>query len=389
MNQRSLTILNIGLDRDLLSRDVRTEAQTRQIFYAQNIPARLVHLVKAPSDTDRKRIDLNERLSIVPCPVRHWTLFVSAAIRRGSELLRQESFDLIQVQEPFVSGLVGAWLSRRFRLPLVVGLFSDEIDNPVWLSERPLNRLANPVGKWVLCRAAAVRSDSLAVTVRLSRYRFHNLTYIPFLITYADKLLASDPRAALVRQNLLDGMDGPLLLAVSRLEREKNIPLMLTALAKTARIYPGIVLAIAGSGSLADSLKLEAEHIVPGRVRWLGWIKNTDMPAFYQAADLVLLSSNRESAARVLYESLLSGTPVLTTDTAGAREVIEDRVTGRVVPVGDTEAYAQALIELCGDPSLLEKMGRVGREHMASRVTADAVAKQLRILYEKALGRVK
>jgi glycosyltransferase involved in cell wall biosynthesis len=227
------------------------------------------------------------------------------------------------------------------------------------------------------------------VTVRLSRYRFHNLTYIPFLITYADKLLASDPRAALVRQNLLDGMDGPLLLAVSRLEREKNIPLMLTALAKTARIYPGIVLAIAGSGSLADSLKLEAEHIVPGRVRWLGWIKNTDMPAFYQAADLVLLSSNRESAARVLYESLLSGTPVLTTDTAGAREVIEDRVTGRVVPVGDTEAYAQALIELCGDPSLLEKMGRVGREHMASRVTADAVAKQLRILYEKALGRVK
>jgi glycosyltransferase involved in cell wall biosynthesis len=103
----------------------------------------------------------------------------------------------------------------------------------------------------------------------------------------------------------------------------------------------------------------------------------------------VLLSSNRESAARVLYESLLSGTPVLTTDTAGAREVIEDRVTGRVVPVGDTEAYAQALIELCGDPSLLEKMGRVGREHMASRVTADAVAKQLRILYEKALGQVK
>lgn len=387
MNRQTLTILNIGLDRDLLSREARTEAQTRQLFYARNLPARLVHIVKAPHGAPRGRIDLDENLSIVPCPVRHWTQFAPAAIRLGTKWLRQESFDLIQVQEPFVSGLAGAYLARRFDVPLVVGLYSDEIDNPVWLAERPLNRLANRIGKWVLRQASAARSDSLAVVERLSHYGFRHLTYIPFLITHADKLLAPDAQAQDLRLRLLESSPGPLLLAVCRLEQEKNIPLMLAAFAEAAGRYPGLVLAIAGHGTLADALKQEAERVVPGRVRWLGWIGNTEMPGYYQAADLLLLSSNRESAARVLYESLLAGTPALSTDTAGAREVIEDGVTGRIVPVGDTGAYTRALIELCGNPDRLAEMGQAGRRQMASQVTAEAVARQMRAVYEKATGR--
>ena len=389
MSKKPLTILNIGLDRDLLSRDVRTEAQTRQLFYTRSLPARLVHIVKAPHGTLCTPIELDENLSIVPCPVRHWSQFIPAAMRLGSELLRRESFDLIQVQEPFVSGLAGVSLARRFRLPLVVGLYGDEIDNPVWLAERPLNRLANRIGKWVLRQAAAARSDSLAVAERLSQYGFRHLTYIPFLITHADRLLASDAGAQAMRLRLLDGQAGPLLLAVCRLEQEKNIPLMLSAFASAAKQHTGMVLAIAGSGSLADTLAQEAERIVPGRVRWLGWVGNTEMPAYYQAADLMLLSSNRESAARVLYESLLAGTPALTTDTAGSREVIEEGVTGRIVPVGDLGAYTQALIELCSASDRLDEMGREGRRRMSSRVTAEAVAQQLRAVYEKALGRTE
>jgi len=387
MNKKPLTILNIGLDRDLLSRDTRTEAQTRQLFYARSLPARLVHIVKAPHSAPRTPIELDESLSIVPCPVRHWSQFIPAAIRLGAGLLHRESFDLIQVQEPFVSGLAGAILARRFRTPLVVGLYSDEIDNPAWLSERPLNRLANRLGKWVLRQAAAVRSDSLAVAERLSHYGLRHLTYFPFLITHADKLLALDAGTQATRLRLLDGQDGPLLLAVCRLEKEKNIQLMLSAFANAARQYPGLVLAIAGDGSLANTLAQEAERIVPGRVRWLGWVGNTEMPAFYQAADLMLLSSNRESAARVLYETLLAGTPALSTDTAGAREVIENDVTGHIVPVGDLAAFTQALIELCSSTDRLAEMGREGRRRMSSRVTAEAVTRQMRAVYEKVLER--
>lgn len=389
MSRQTLTILNIGLDRDLLSREACTEAQVRQLFYVRNLPARQVHLVKAPHGASREPIDLDKNLRIVPCPVRHWSQFAPAAIRLGSELLCKEAFDLIQVQEPFLSGLAGVYLAQRFDIPLVVGLYSDEIDNPIWLAERPLNRLANRIGKWVLRKAVAVRCDSLAVAERLSHYGFRYLTHIPFLITHAERLLAPDARAREIRLRLLDGLSGPLLLAVCRLEQEKNIPLMLAAFAEAARHHPGLVLAIAGHGSLANVLQQEAERIAPGRVRWLGWINNTEMAGYYQAADLLLLSSNRESAARVLYESLLAGTPVLSTDTAGAREVIDDGVTGRIVPIGDVEAYTRALIELCSDPDRLADMGQAGRRQMGSRVTAEAVVRQMRVLYEKAMGRLQ
>lgn len=388
MSIRQLRILSIGLDRDLLSRGAMTEAQARQLIYCRGLPARIVPVVKAPHGSSRSPIGIDPDLSVVPCPVRHWAQFAPAAAHRGAQILAREAFDLVQVQEPFVCGPAGAYLARRFRLPLVVGLYSDEIDNPAWIAERPLNRVANHVGKWVLRQASAVRTDSAAVAGKLAGHGYSNVTHIPFLITNAGKFLAEEPDAAAMRQRLLAGESGPLLLAVCRLEPEKNVPMMLQGLASALRQRPGLVLAIAGSGSLEHKLRAEAERLAPGRVRWLGWLANTEMHTYFQAADLMVLSSNRESAARVLFESLLSGTPVLTTDTAGAREVIEDGISGRIVPVGNTSAFAGAIAELAGNPQRLTGMGREGRRRIALKVSPEHVVGQLRWLYERALGQV-
>lgn len=344
-------------------------------------------MIKAPHSSKSTRIDLNGLVSIVPCPVRHWIEFMPAALRSGAKLITKEPFDLIQVQEPFVCGIAGALLSRCFRLPLVVGLYGDEIDNPAWLAESTVNRLINKVGKWVLSQAAAVRSDSMAVVNKLSRYQIKNLTYIPFLITNAQKFLNPDKKAKKKRNDLLKGSPGPLLLSVSRLEKEKNISLMLSAFARALESHPGLVLAIVGDGSLAETHRKESEYRTQGRVRWLGSIANVHMSTYYQAANLMLLSSNRESAARVLYESLLAGTPVLSTDTAGAREVITDGITGRIVPVGDLDGFSKALSELCSSIPKLKEMGNRGRQLLSSKVTAEAVTEQMKSLYHKALGK--
>lgn len=383
----SISILNIGLDRALLDRDRRTEAQDRQAIYGNGIPAQLLHLVKAPADAMRTPIDLDSSVRVIPCPVWHWAQFPLAAMRAGARELRRKRFDIIQVQEPYLSGLAGAMLARRFGVPLVVGVFSDEVDNPVWLKERWLNRWANGLAKWVLRQAAAVRSDSRAVVERLAGGGYRNLAYVPFLITNAPNLLTPNADANLVRDRLLAGRVGPLLLAVCRLEAEKNIPLMLQSVGEAAKSHHGLLLAIAGDGQMAEDLAALGEQVAPSCVRWLGRVENSDMPAYYQAADLTLLSSNRESSARVLTESLLAGTAVLTTDTAGAGEVIEDGVSGRIVPVGDVRAFTDALIELCRDSDRLASMGQAGQKRMAGSATADTVLRELRQLYAKVLGR--
>jgi glycosyltransferase involved in cell wall biosynthesis len=387
MSDRRLYILNVSIDRDLLASNGASEVQCRQMLYAMHLPATLTHLVKAPAGADDRPIALGSDVTAIPCPVAHWTLFFFAAVRTGARLLRRQCFDLIQAQEPYLCGLVGAYLSWRFRVPLVVGVFGDEIDNPIWLAERPLNRLANVVSKWVLRRASAVRVDSRTVAANLERKGYRGLAYIPFLITYAERLIEPCAGANTTRARLLAGRAGPLVLAVSRLEPEKNIPLMLEAFADVSRRFPDSVLAIAGTGRLAESLRTEGERLAPGRIRWLGWVANVDMSAYYQAADLFLLSSNRESAARVLSESLLAGTPVLTTDTAGAREVVVDGVSGRITPVGDLVAFSSALSDLLGDVNRLAAMGRAGRDAIRAYITAEAVSRDLRGLYERALAR--
>lgn len=365
--------------------DHLSEAQRRQLYYCDRLPARIVHLVRAAADHKVIPMEFGGRLLVHPCPVPHWAAYFPKAVALGKRILSTERFDFIQVQEPYLAGAVGVYLSRMSGVPLITGLFSDEIDNPVWLKERMLNRVANVVGKYVLRHATATRTDSRAVADRVASVGCRNLTYIPFLITDAERLLVRSDRAGAIRDVLLAGLSGPLMLAVNRLEAEKNVPLMLRALATASRQLPGLVLAIAGSGRLENILRQEAERVLPGRVRWLGWVPGERLADYYQAADLMLISSDRESAARVLFESLLAGTPVVSTATAGANEVIEDRVTGRIVPVGDEQAFASAILELARDPVRLVEMGECGRERMQQMVTADAVVGQLREFYRMAM----
>ncbi|MEY4527765.1 MAG: hypothetical protein RL768_1484 [Nitrospirota bacterium] len=380
-----LKILNIGLDRALLEEHGRSESQARQVLYAQEIPAEIIHVVKAPPIDGYKRVVLGEGLvRVIPAPVHHWVMFPFAAIRAGARVLREEQVDIIQVQEPILCGLVGLWLSRRYRVPLIVGAFTDQIANPAWASASLLNRFADLVGRIVYKQADAIRADSLAVTQRLQASGFPQVSFVPFLITNAERLVQPAANAAIVRRTLLGDRKGPLLLAVARLESEKNMDLMLQAVEEIVKSVNGVVLAVIGDGSLRKELE---RRFSAGWIRWLGWLPNTELAAYYQAADLSLLSSDIESSARVLTESLLAGTPVLTTDTAGAREVVEDTRSGRIVPTGDLDEFTRVLLELCVNDRQLDDMGKYGQLMVCAHMSRANIISGLRKLFAQAIRR--
>lgn len=380
-----MRILNVGLDRDLLCTGDLNEVQKRQIFYSEGLSSHIFHIVKAPSDKYPRSRDLSPLVTVVPCPVSHWFLFFPKAILQSIKILRKQKIDIIQVQDPFFTGLIGLILSKLFRLPLIVGIYSDEIDNPEWLRISILNRIANFIGKYVLSNSTASRTDSLEIKNKLAKYNFPNLVYIPFLITNAEQLSSYDSRSIVIRDNLLNGKKGPLCIAVSRLEKEKNIFLMLDAFAHVAKYNPEILLAIAGSGSLKLELEKYANKVAPNAVRWLGKINNIDMSAYYQASDILLLSSDRESAARVLSEAMLAGTTIISTDTAGAKEVIDDGVTGVIVPVGDVDKFAEELHKLTNNHSKIKQMGAMGKCRAQEKVSSKVILDKLNQLYASVL----
>jgi glycosyltransferase involved in cell wall biosynthesis len=164
-------------------------------------------------------------------------------------------------------------------------------------------------------------------------------------------------------------------VVVARLSPEKDIATLLGAVALAAREHPPLRLEIAGDGPLRAELEAEASALgIADRVTFLGEVG--DVPALLWRASLLALSSRTEGIALTLLEAMARGLPVVATAVGGNPEVVEDGRTGLLVPPGDSQALARAIVELIGDPERALRMGRDGRLRVerafdARRMVAD------------------
>lgn len=379
------TILNIGHDAGLISTEPN-EVKTRQVFYSDHLHAKIFHIVKAKKNQPSTPLFINENVVVFPCNVRHWILFPIKALMIARQIIKHQKVNIIQVQEPYLAGVLGLILSKLTKIPLVVGLYSDEIGNELWIKERRLNYLADRIGRVVLRHAQAIRSDSRTVAESVAPIINKQVSFIPFLIGNAETFQSTaSEKVSAFRKKLLGDQSGPLLFAANRLESEKNVSMLLKAVAQIKKVFPELVLVIAGSGRMQNELMMESKRLLGDSARWLGWVNSSDMAGYYQAADLFLITSNRESAARVLYESLLAGTPVISTNTAGANEIIDDGLNGRLIEVGDSDGFARATLEILGNKNLLERMSQQAKIKGNSTVSNNAIIEKMKSFYQSIL----
>lgn len=101
---------------------------------------------------------------------------------------------------------------------------------------------------------------------------------------------------------------------------------------------------------------------------------------------LAVIGSPFETFAYSITEAMSLGMPVLTTASMGARALIEDRVTGRIVPVGDPEAMAAAMLEMTEDPERVANYGAAAREWVAERLDPERIALETVALYREVLA---
>jgi len=136
----------------------------------------------------------------------------------------------------------------------------------------------------------------------------------------------------------------PILLGVGRFGPQKNFSLLLRAFAEVCRDRE-VRLVMLGDGEERDQLEeLTRKMDVQDRVDFVGFAEN---PYKYMArASLLVMSSRFEGLPSVLVEALACGCPVVSTDCpSGPREILEDGEWGRLVPVGDEKALANAITE--------------------------------------------
>ena len=177
--------------------------------------------------------------------------------------------------------------------------------------------------------------------------------------------------------------DVPVVGIVGRLVPIKNHVLFIEAARQVLLERPDVVFAIAGDGELRAMLEAEAHRALGERVRFLGWV--FDLALLYAALDVVVLTSLNEGTPVALIEAMAAGRPVVATDVGGVAEVVRDDAKGMLVPSGDAEAIAQAVLR-----SL--QAGTVRRRHptpppvAAERFSADRMAEAMAALYEASIA---
>lgn len=177
---------------------------------------------------------------------------------------------------------------------------------------------------------------------------------------------------------------GPVVY-VGRLSPEKDVATLLRAAALAVAEDPCLQLVIAGDGpcraeltSLAASLRL-ASH-----VQFLGEV--ADIPALLRKASVFVLPSLSEGLPITVLEAMACGTPVVATRVGGTPEAVEHGRTGFLVPPGDDEQMAAAVIRILRDRVLAHRMSLMGRERIESRFDIRSMVVRYESLYREVLN---
>ncbi len=168
---------------------------------------------------------------------------------------------------------------------------------------------------------------------------------------------------AAVRQELSIPAAAYVISVPARLHPLKGHQYLFEAVSQIRSELPQIMVLIIGDGVLRESLQKKVEGLGIGpMVRFLG--HRADIARIMAASDLIVLPSLSETLGLVLAEAQAAGKAVIATNIGGIPEVVENGVTGMLIPPSDSPALARAIVQLVQNPAQCQEMGKKGRERV-------------------------
>lgn len=247
----------------------------------------------------------------------------------------------ITAQDPFETGLVGLLLKKRFSIRLNIQDHGNFFESKYWRKESILNFFRYFLGIIVLKKSDSVRTVSLREKIFIEKnFGYPSKKTISYPIFTNWEAISKHIPSFDIKQRY-PGFDF-YILTVCRLEKVKNIPLLLESFSEILREFPKTLLLIIGSGSQEKNIRdmVQKRHL-QNNVILENW---TDDPAsYYQTSDLFVLSSFSEGWGLTVIEAASSKCPVIMTDTGCANEFIINGRNGWIVPIQDKNALVESM----------------------------------------------
>jgi glycosyltransferase involved in cell wall biosynthesis len=183
-------------------------------------------------------------------------------------------------------------------------------------------------------------------------------------------------------------LDTPRLVCVGRLSEQKGQLLILDALARLLAEGIPFEMVLAGDGPMRSVIEKQIQSLgLNKHVRITGWLSNDAVRRELLAARAMVLPSFAEGLPVVIMEALALGRPVVTTYVAGIPELVEEGVSGWLIPAGSVSDLAGALRRVLQTPiSELTKMGHAGADRTAAQHDVMREAEKLAALFKQVAG---
>jgi glycosyltransferase involved in cell wall biosynthesis len=299
---------------------------------------------------------------------------------------RESGVDVIHAHWAIPTGPAAVMAARKLNVPSIITMHGGDVYvNPEQGYDFPTRWYVRPALRWTLrhagaltaitedCRQHALRAGAPAEHIRL--------------VFNGTDLRRFSPSDNGTRGNLPYGEH--MIFACRQLFPRKGIRFLLEAAAQLKPQFPDLKVVLAGDGferpelvQLADQLGIAAD------VTFLGWVPNSDLPPYYRAAAVSVIPSLEEGFGIPAAEAMGCEVPVVASDAGGLPEVVEDGVTGLVVPRGDADALARAIQTLLTDPERRRVMGQAGRARALRLFDWDRSAEQFEQLYREVAARM-
>ncbi|MFH1749196.1 MAG: glycosyltransferase family 4 protein [Planctomycetota bacterium] len=183
------------------------------------------------------------------------------------------------------------------------------------------------------------------------------------------------------------GEDEIVVGCIARLFRRKGYEQLIPIMAEAVRREPRLRFVWVGDGAQRAEYEAELERLnLREKTTLVGLIPPQRVPEMIAGFDILAHTSQWEGLPRAVVQGLLMQVPAVAFDIDGTPEVVLDGKTGRLIALGNSAAFADALVELAGDAELRQRLGRFGREHCRTRFDWRLMVAQLEELYRELAG---
>lgn len=303
-----------------------------------------------------------------------------ATLKEAIGLDRKEPFDIVHAHDWLVAD--AALLLKELGLPLISTIHATEFGRGIdSVDGHYIDRIDRELvhGSMKVIVNSRHMLDEVSEHFQLSR---DNITVIPNGID-PDKVKRI-PAGEFLKKKYQ--VDGPVVLFVGRLVREKGVQVLLKAAPRILKRHPNVRFIIAGSGYFRDELESLSDSLgVSQHVTFFGQANDNDLTELYSLASVLAIPSLYEPFGIVALEGMACGLPVVASDAGGLADIFDSGHDGILTQTGNASSLAGGILNVLGNPSISARLGKAARKKVLSSYTWEAISERTLAEYESAL----